>query len=244
MCSAKNMLTVDKFDVNSILCSAKKSSALNLWLKARHVSNDYKRPQFRDSFNSLSRWNGQSVRPDKPKGMKIMTKKKAAKRKPQAAAQKSVKKSAALKNHAATMVDIGQFFNNAGNMENLMSQGKSQFDKITNEANALGREGFDAFNKSITLFAKGFEDLLRTSMSIAQSSAEKQSQLVKDALSVKSLNEWADIQNRIAQENFDDAMAAATKLSELSVKLISESTAPINNQFAKGMKKATEALAA
>ena len=169
-----------------------------------------------------------------------MSKKTTAKR----TTGKAKPKSAALKNHAATMVDIGQFFKNTGNMENFMTQGKDQFEKLTNEATTLGRDGFDAFNKSMAIFARGFEDIVRTSMSIAQTTAEKQGQLVKEALSTKSLNEWADIQNRIAQTSFDDAIAAATKLSEMSVKVLTQGSEPINNQLTKGMKKASEAMAA
>ncbi len=157
------------------------------------------------------------------------------------------KKSAALNNPAATMFDIGRLFTNpiANQMktENFMSQGKNQFDKLTNDAGALGRESFEALNKSMSIFTKGFEDIIRASMSIAQKSAEKQGQLVKEALSTKSLNEWADIQNRIAQTSFDDAIAAATKLSEMTVKVLTQGSEPINSSLTKGMKKATEAMA-
>lgn len=171
-----------------------------------------------------------------------MPKKKTAPKTTKKSAKK--RKSAALNNHAATMKDIGQFFTNAGNMENIMNQTKSQFDKFTNEAGNLSRDAMEAVNKSLNIFAKGFEDIFRTSLSLAQNAAEKQGQLVKEAMTTKSLNEWAEVQNRIAQSNFDDCMAAATKLSELGVKLLSESSAPINNQLTKGMKKASEAMAA
>jgi phasin family protein len=215
------MLTVENFNGKTILCSAIKSSALNSWLKKQEIANNFE--------------------PLKGKGRKLMTNKKAAKSKTKKAAPR---RSAALNNNTASIVDIGQFFTNPGNMENFMSQGKSQFDKLANEAGSLGRDGFDAFNKSMGIFTKGFEEFLRTSMAMAQTAAEKQSQLIKEAMSSKSLNEWSEIQNRIAQTNFDDCMAAATKLSEMGVKLLTESTAPINSQLTKGMKKATEAMAA
>jgi phasin family protein len=129
-------------------------------------------------------------------------------------------------------------------MEKTMTPGKAQFDKFTNEATSAGREGFEAFNRSMAVFAKGCEDFMRASISIAQSSAEKQAQLAKEAMSSKSLNEWADVQNRIAQSNFDDAMAAATTLSEIGVRILSESTAPLNNQFSKNLKRASDSAAA
>lgn len=129
-------------------------------------------------------------------------------------------------------------------MEKMMTQGKSQFDKLAKDANDAGREGFEAFIKSGTIFARGLEDIIRTSMALAQDSAEKQTQFLKEAMSSKTLNEWTEAQNKIAQANFDDFMAGATKISELSVKVLSEASEPINEQLSKGIKKATESLAA
>ncbi len=217
------MLTIENFGVTTILCSAKKSSALSSWLRKKSAAND------------LSR----GLKPLQKQGRKTMSKTKTAKK----SSGTAKKKSAALNHNPATMFDIGQFFN-TGKTEKFMSQGKNQFDKLTNDASAFGREGYEAFNKSMSIFAKGFEEIVRASMSIAQSSAEKQGQLVKEALSTKSLNEWADIQNRIAQTSFDDVIAAATKLSEMSVKVLTQGSEPINSSFTKGMKKATEAKAA
>jgi phasin family protein len=129
-------------------------------------------------------------------------------------------------------------------METMMTQGKTKFDKISHEAADLGRDHVEAMIKTGSLFAKGFEEILRTSMSLAQDSAEKQAQFIKQAMSVKTLNEWTDVHNRIAQANFDDFMAGATKISELSVKLLTQSTEPLNNQINKTVQKATQSMAA
>ncbi len=124
-----------------------------------------------------------------------------------------------------------------------MTQNKTQFDTYMKDANELSREGMDAFVKSSTLFAKGFEDFFQTSMSLAQGAAEKQTQFMKEAMSAKTLNEFTEVQNKIAQANFDDFMASATKLSELSVKVLSEASEPLNEQMTKSMNKATQAAA-
>lgn len=125
-----------------------------------------------------------------------------------------------------------------------MNQGKTQFDKITFDASDLSRAGYDAFMKSGNIFAKGFEEIIRQSMALAQSSAEKQGQLMKAALSSKTLNEWTEIQSKIAQASFDDFMAGATKISEMSVKLLSESAEPLNQQMTKSMSKGMKKAAA
>ncbi len=135
-------------------------------------------------------------------------------------------------------------------MESIMAQGKTNMDKMTQDAAVMGREGMDALMKSGTTLAKGYENILRTMMSLAQNSVEKQSKYVKEALGAKTLNEWTEISNKIAQSNFDDFMSGTTKITEMSVKVMSEVTEPlnnqmtkVNNQMSKGLKKATDLAA-
>jgi phasin family protein len=155
-------------------------------------------------------------------------------------------KATARKSAAAATNILEGFFPQPNNeaMEKIMSQSKSQMDKMAQEASAFGKEGFEAFIQSSTIFAKGFEELARTAIALSQSAAEKQAQFLNQALSSKTLNEFAETQNKIAQANLDDMMSAATKLSEMSVKLISEASEPINEQMGKGIRKATESMAA
>jgi phasin family protein len=129
-------------------------------------------------------------------------------------------------------------------MEKIMSQSKLQMDKMTQDASAFGKEGMEAFMQSSAIFAKGFEEITRTAMALCQSSAEKQAQFFNQALSSKTLNEWTEAQNKIAQSNMDDIMSAATKLSEMSIKVLTESAEPINEQMGKGIRKASESMAA
>lgn len=129
-------------------------------------------------------------------------------------------------------------------MEKIMSQSKSQMDKFAQDGASFGRENVEAFIKSSTIFAKGFEDILRQTVALAQSAAEKQAQYVNQAMSSKTLNEWSEVQNKIAQTNFDDFMAGATKISELSIKVLTESAEPLNDQLGKSIKKASDSMAA
>lgn len=121
---------------------------------------------------------------------------------------------------------------------------QAQFDQFTKEASDINREGIDAFVKSGEIFAKGFESLLKETMSFAQSTAEKQMQLAKDAMTSKTINEFSDAQNKIAQTGFDDFMSGATKLTELSTKVLTEAIEPISDQIQKSVQKATDAVAA
>ena len=123
-------------------------------------------------------------------------------------------------------------------------QAQAQFDAFTKDAANLNREGIDAVVKSGTIIAKGFESLMRETISFAQSSAEKQMQLAKDAMTSKTINEFSDAQNKLAQVSFDDFMSGTTKMTELGVKVLTEALEPINDQIAKSVQKATDAVAA
>lgn len=128
-------------------------------------------------------------------------------------------------------------------MEKMMTQGQINFEKLTKEATEMGRENVEAFIQSGTVFAQGFENIMRTAMGFAQKTAEKQSKFVKEAMTTKTLNEFTEMQNKIAQASFDDFMTNSTKLTELSVKTLNESIEPINAQVTKGMQKATKMAA-
>ncbi len=118
------------------------------------------------------------------------------------------------------------------------------FDNFAKEAAEMSREYSEAYVKSGTILMKGMEDFVGVVMSIAQSSAEKQAQFIKEAMSSKTINEFAEVQNKIAQANFDDFMAGATKLTEIGTKLLTDSAEPVNAQIGKAIKKASESVAA
>lgn len=129
-------------------------------------------------------------------------------------------------------------------MENVMTQTKAQYEKMTSEAASSGKEGLEALVKSTNIWMKGSENLFKTYMTLAQDSASKNSEALKTLLACKNLNELAEAQNKLAQESFDGFMASATKISELSVKLATEALEPINDQVSKTIRKATDAVAA
>ncbi len=152
--------------------------------------------------------------------------------------------SAATRSVYANNVLEGFFPAKSETMEKMMNKSKNQMDKMAQEASAMGRDGMDAMIKSSTLFAKGMEEIMRTASSLMQGAAEKQAQFMNQALGSKTLNELTEVQNKIAQSTFDDCMAAATRLSEMSIRMMSECSEPLNDQLGRTMKKASESMAA
>lgn len=124
-----------------------------------------------------------------------------------------------------------------------MFKGNKQFEKIAQDAAAVGQDQVDAIVKSSTILAKGVEDIIKTYMEIAQETTEKSQSVAKTVLSCKTLNEFTDVQTRLAQASFDDFLTNATRISEKTVKLYTEAFEPINDQMGKAMKKASDLAA-
>ena len=129
-------------------------------------------------------------------------------------------------------------------VEKLMTEGKNRFDKLSQDAARTGREQVEAWVESGSVFVRGAEEFVKTYTALAQESAERNAQGFKTLLSSKTLNEYTEAQNSLAQQNFDDFMEGFTKLSELGVRLATEAFEPLNDQFSKSLRKATDSLAA
>ena len=117
-------------------------------------------------------------------------------------------------------------------------------EKFTAEAAFLNKEQMDAFMQCGTLWMKGTEDIVKTCVSLTQDAVEKNTEAVKSLMGCKTLNELTETQTKLVQESFDDLVANATKLSEMSVRLATNSFEPINAQFSKTLKKASDRAAA
>jgi phasin family protein len=133
---------------------------------------------------------------------------------------------------------------NFSSMETMMSTTKNQYEKLTADATAAGRQSYEALTKSNATFAKGFEQISKTLAGIVQDTTAKNTEAFKQLMACKTINEFAEVQNRIAQNNFDAMMTNATKISELAIRVSTEALEPLNDQFSKTIKKASENLAA
>ena len=182
--------------------------------------------------------------------MAAKSKKKSVAKKTTATILKSVPSSSAAPKAAADGFSaFTKAFSSFPNLQQFkletdMFKGNKQFEKIAQDAAAAGQDQVDAILKSSTIFAKGMEDIFKTCMEIAQETTEKSQSVAKTVMSCKTLNEFTDVQTRLAQSSFDEFMSNATRLSEKTVKLCTEALEPINDQFGKTVKRASDTLAA
>jgi phasin family protein len=129
-------------------------------------------------------------------------------------------------------------------MESMMTNYKAQYEKFSGDATDSMRQGIESCVKSSTTFAKGAEQIVKTLTELAQGSSQRNAEAMKALMASRTLNEFAEAQNKIAQQNFEEAMSAATKISEMTIKLCTEAMEPINGQVAKAVKKASSSIAA
>ncbi len=129
-------------------------------------------------------------------------------------------------------------------LETDMFKGNKQFEKLAQDAAVAGQDQVDALVKSSTILAKGVEDIIKTCMEIAQATSEKNQSVAKTVMSCKTLNEFMDVQTRLAQTSFDDFLSNATRISEKAVKLGTDVFEPINDQMGKSIKRASDSIAA
>lgn len=134
--------------------------------------------------------------------------------------------------------------NNFDSVEKIMGSAKSQYEKISGDAGTVSRQGVEAWTKSASCFAKGAESIMKTMMSMAQENTERSSSAWKSLMAAKTVSELSEAQSKLAQQGFEDAMAAATKISEMTIKLCTEALEPINDQVTKTVKKASEGFSA
>jgi len=129
---------------------------------------------------------------------------------------------------------------NAYSMDQFANGGMKQVEDMM----SMGKESADAWMQCGTIFAKGMEEMMKACMGRAQSAGEKNADVVKSLMACKTINEFAETQNRIAQGTFEEAMSAGAQISEMSVKMMMEAFEPINKQMSTAMKKANDKIAA
>ncbi len=109
---------------------------------------------------------------------------------------------------------------------------------------AFGKDNLNAFMATSTLLAEGMRDLNKAWFDLAQDSLERNTVATKAVLECKSVNDLADVQNDLMKKNIDKAVAEGRKISDMSMKLAEEASAPLNSRVAAAMEKVTKPLAA
>ena len=108
---------------------------------------------------------------------------------------------------------------------------------------AFGKANLEAFVQANTLFAKGFEALSKEVVSLTQSSLESSAAATKALFAAKTLKDVVELQADFAKTSFEKLVANSTKLGEMTVKLATDSTAPIGARVTAASEKALKPVA-
>ena len=109
---------------------------------------------------------------------------------------------------------------------------------------AMGQETLDAYVKSTTLFAKGFELFSREVLAFTQSSIENNAAVTQAMFSAKSMQELVDLQAEYSRKSFDSVVAESGKLTEMSMDVANKAMEPIKTQVDQNVEKLFKPLAA
>lgn len=148
----------------------------------------------------------------------------------------AVSKETVTSNKTAQQVNQ-KFVKVSYNKEDIMANTKIQFDQFTESAACLN----EAVTQSSTIAAKGMESIMKTCFDLIQQNSERQATMMKKFMECRNFNDFAELQTKLAQQNFDEFMSGATKITELGVKCATDTFDPINNQINKTIKKASAA---
>ena len=107
---------------------------------------------------------------------------------------------------------------------------------------AFGKANLEAFVQANKLFTSGIETLSKEVVSLAQSSLESSTAATKAMFAAKTIKDVVELQTDFAKTSFEKLVANSTKIGEMTVKLATDSAAPIGARVTaaseKAMKKA------
>lgn len=92
---------------------------------------------------------------------------------------------------------------------------------------AFNQGNFDAFVKSTTTFAKGFEKFSKHITDLTTKSVEDSIELTKKFAALKNVNDVVALQSKVIEEGFETAIEESRKVADLSASVIKEASAPI-----------------
>jgi phasin family protein len=125
-----------------------------------------------------------------------------------------------------------------------MTKGAESIFKAAEEAADFGRGNVEAFTKAAQTWASGSQDIARQYMALAQGLTDHALEGAKALSGVKSVNEAADLQAKLAKAALEKMVADGTKLQEASFKLAESAFAPVNARMTAAMEKLAKPLAA
>ena len=110
------------------------------------------------------------------------------------------------------------------------------FQKMTDDLEKFGKEGFDAALRSYGEWNKGFQVIASKATDYTKKSFEDATRAFEQLLGAKSIEQAIEIQSTYAKKAYDTWVAEATKLSELYANLARDAYKPVEQVVKKAPK--------
>ncbi|MGD1876612.1 MAG: phasin family protein [Kiloniellaceae bacterium] len=116
--------------------------------------------------------------------------------------------------------------------------------KRYDEAASLSKDNVDAYVRSTTVFAQGFETMGKELMGIAHSAIEANVATTKALFGARTLRELIDLHTEFSRSRFDSLVSESAKMTELSMALANDAMEPIQVSVNATVEKMMKPLAA
>lgn len=123
--------------------------------------------------------------------------------------------------------------------EQVSKQAYAGFEQMT----TMGKEFFDAWVQCSNIATTGAQELLKENAANSQKAAEKASDMAKELMSCRSLNEFTEKHSQYTQQALNETLASTTELTEKYIKLCTEAAEPLNKKITSAVEKASKQAA-
>ena len=102
--------------------------------------------------------------------------------------------------------------------------------KSYEEIVGIGKDAVEAWVEAGTIFSRGVQDLSTKVMGLAQTAVEQNVSVSKQILTAKTIRDVVDLHTNFSRDQFDRMVTEGSHLSDLSIKLVEESLAPLGQK--------------
>jgi len=121
-------------------------------------------------------------------------------------------------------------------------------DKVTthmmnnmNDTTSMNSELFGTATQFYQTWAKGCEEITKSYANLCQSFAQDCMNACKSMVTAKSVQEAVTLQSDFARSQFDKVMSEGTRISELCVKVATDASEPMQNQWSTMVSRYSKA---
>ncbi|NVD45047.1 phasin family protein [Qipengyuania atrilutea] len=129
----------------------------------------------------------------------------------------------------------------AADMQARMKTAYEKTTEVASEMTEFGKGNVEALVESSKVFTTGMQNFSRMAVEDTKSAYETMTDDVKKMAAAKSPTELMQLQGEIARRNFDTAISQTSKNTEMLMKLVNDTFAPVSNRVSVAVEKVSKA---